>query len=137
MKLEKKKDLIARALGVGKNRLVLNNARLPEIKEAITRQDIKDLLSSGAINVKEKKGRKKNEKKTARRREGSFRQKNRGGKTKYVILTRKLRGYLKNMKIKGKSTKENYLILRKEIRASEFKSLAHFKERIKTLEVVD
>ena len=134
MKLEKKKELIARALGVGKNRISLNSTRLTEIKEAITRQDIKYLLSSGAITLKDKKGRQKSKKNRARRREGSFRQKVTGGKVKYVILTRKLRSYIKNLKMKEKITVENYRNLRKEIRASHFKSLSHLKERIGSLE---
>ena len=46
MKLEGKKDLVARTLGVGKGRIVFNVQRLEEIKQAITKQDIKDLVQA-------------------------------------------------------------------------------------------
>lgn len=133
MKLEKKKELIARALGVGKNSVILNTSRLSEIKEAITRQDAKDLLASGAISIKEKKGRKRNQKTSARRRHGSVRKKRKGGKKHYVILTRKLRAYVKKLQTKEKITMENYKQIRKEIRASNFRSLSHLKERITSM----
>ena len=57
MKLENKRSLISRALNIGKGRIVFNSARLSELKEAITKQDMKDLKESGAITIKEKKGR--------------------------------------------------------------------------------
>ena len=63
MKLENKKALVARALNVGKGRIIFNRKRLPEIKEAITKQDIKDLKSDGAIHDKEKAGKKKKRRK--------------------------------------------------------------------------
>ena len=45
MKLDKKKTIAARVLNVGKDRVWFNPERLQEIKEAITRQDIKDLIA--------------------------------------------------------------------------------------------
>ena len=101
MKLEKKKALVARTLNVGLNRIIFNQERLSEIKEAITKQDIKDLFSSGAILLKEKKGRRTVVKKK-RRRHGSVRKKINKTKQEYVVLTRKLRTHLKNLKQKNK-----------------------------------
>ena len=43
MNLQKKKELAARTLTIGKDRIMFNTSRLDEIKEAITKQDIKDL----------------------------------------------------------------------------------------------
>ena len=63
MNLGKKKKLSAKALEVGKERIVFLKPRLDEIKEAITRQDIKDLEKEGAIIIKGIKGRKKISKK--------------------------------------------------------------------------
>ena len=59
MQLAKKKELASKVLKVGKNRVVFVESSLPEIKEAITRQDILDLRKSGAIQIKEVSGRKK------------------------------------------------------------------------------
>ena len=133
MKLEKKKSLAARTLNVGEGRIVFNVERLPEIKEAITKQDIKDLKESGAIIIKEKKGRRKVERRKTRRRAGSIKKKVNTKKQDYVKLTRKLRTYLANLKNQKKISKENFRQLRKEIRASNFSSFSHMKERIKQI----
>jgi len=130
MKLEKKRNLAARTLKVGRNRIVFNTSRLNEIKEAITKQDIKELKESGAIAIKEIKGRRKIVKRKTRRRFGSIKQKVKGGKRKYVLLTRKLRVHLKYLKQNKKITQEEFLQLRKGIRSSAFRSLAHLKEHI-------
>ena len=57
--LAKKKQLAAKTLNVGKARIVFLPSRLDEIKEAITRQDILDLHKSGAITIRDIRGRKK------------------------------------------------------------------------------
>ena len=130
MRLENKKALVSRTLGIGKGRISFNPGRLSEIKEAITKQDIKDLFSSNAILIKDKGGRAKVEKRKSRRRAGSIRKKVKNSKKKYVTLTRKLRAHLKNLKDKGKISREDFLQLRREIRASNFKSQSHMNERI-------
>ena len=53
MKLDKKRALASKVLNVGKERVIFVNTRLEEIKNAITRQDIKDLLREGAIKSKD------------------------------------------------------------------------------------
>jgi len=130
MKLENKKSLASRALNVGKKRVMFNIQRLSEIKEAITKQDMKDLKESGAISIKEIKGRKTVKKRRTRRRDGSIRKNVSTRKQDYVKLTRKLRTYLRNMKERDNISTEDFKELRKEIRASEFRSLARMKERI-------
>ena len=98
MKLQGKKSLIARTLNIGKGRISFNQQRLSEIKEAITKQDIRDLQSAGAFTIKEKKGRRKIKKRKTRRRAGSIKNKVNTRKKDYVKLTRKLRAYLSNLK---------------------------------------
>jgi large subunit ribosomal protein L19e len=133
MKLENKKELVSRTLKVGLNRVVFNTARLNEIKEAITKQDVRDLFVSGAIMVKEIKGTKTKEKRKWRRRSGSIRMSPKGGKTKYVMRTRKLRDYIMRLRDNEMISRDIYLKLRQEIRASVFKDLTHLKERIEVL----
>mgnify|MGYP001612176190 CR=1 FL=1 len=135
MKLEKKKNLVARTLGVGGSRVIFNTNRLSEIKEAITKQDIKDLVQSGAIKIKEIKGRLRKEKRKTRRRIGSIRKKVSQGKREYIIITRKLRSYLKALKKKSQINLDNYYQLRKQIKSREFKTLSQMKERIAELGV--
>ncbi len=130
MKLNKKKILASKTLGVGKNRIKFNLERLKDVNEAITKQDIRDLVENGAIFIKEIKGKKKKEERKTRRRAGSVRKKVVNKKRKYIILTRKLRTYVGELKKQGNISKEQYLQLRKEIRGSAFKSKSHLKEKM-------
>ena len=74
MKL-KKRDLAAKTMKVGKDRITFVRARLEEIKEAITKQDIRDLVASGAIMIKPVKGRKTNVKRRNKRGTGKIKKK--------------------------------------------------------------
>lgn len=129
MNLRTKKELAAKALKVGKDRIVFVNARLDEIKEALTKQDIKDLKQEGAIKVKEIKGRKKNVK-TRKKSPGKIRKNVNTRKRDYVIMTRKLRGYVAEMKKRGELSAEEVIDIRKKIRNKIFRSKAHLKEYI-------
>lgn len=131
MKLDKKKQLAARTLNISKERIIFNTARLEEIKEAITKQDIRDLVNNKSITIKEIKGRRKLNKRKTRRRIGSRKKTLKNKKQTYVKLTRKLRRFLSDLKIKRIISKEKFTGLRKEIRNYSFKSLAQLKERIK------
>ena len=133
MNLKKKKALIARTLEVGKGRIRFNTGRLPEIKEALTKQDVRDLLQSGAIRVNEIHGRKAVVRRKSRRKQGSVRKKIKSGKRGYIIITRKLRSYLADLRRKGQVSDEHYIKLRKEIRARNHSTKARFKERIAQL----
>ena len=130
MNIRKKKILAANTMGVGKDRIVFNVERLDEIKEAITKQDIRDLVSAGAIYVKDIKGRTAVVKSKTRRRAGSIRKKVKNSKTTYVIITRKLRGYISELRDQEKITEEQFWKLRKDIRARTFKSKSHLKEHL-------
>lgn len=130
MNLKKKKALAARTLKVGKSRIVFLKPRLGETKEAITKQDIKDLKKEGAIVVKEIKGRRKNPKRKIKRSVGNIRKKVNTRKRDYVIMTRKLRKYVSEMKNKGVLSKEEVIEIRKKIRNKIFRSKAHLKEYI-------
>jgi len=134
MKLENKKELASRALGIGMGRIVFNTNRLSEIKEAITKQDIRDLVADGAIIIREVKGRKTIVKSNSRRRAGSVRKKIKSGKRAYITRTRKMRSLIRQLRSTGKVTEEIYLLIRKEIRASLFRDTVHLKERLKELE---
>jgi large subunit ribosomal protein L19e len=133
MNLKNKKLLAQRTLNVGKERIVFLKSRLDEIKEAITKQDIKNLQESGAIVVREIKGRRKNLKKKAKRSKGNIRKKVNKRKQNYVILTRKLRRHLSEAKNQKKITKEELKNLRKKIRNKEFKNKNHLGEFLKSL----
>ncbi|MGV8142546.1 MAG: 50S ribosomal protein L19e [Candidatus Pacearchaeota archaeon] len=129
MDLTKKRELAARTLGIGVGRVMFNIQRIDEIKEAISKQDIRDLVADKAIFIRDIKGRKAN---TARkrRRAGSIRMKPNNRKREYIIITRKSRAYVAELRKQGKLTNEEFLKLRREIRSKQFKNKAHLKERI-------
>ena len=130
MNLGKKKSLAARTLKIGKERIVFVQSRLDEIKEAITKQDIRDLQKEGAIIIKEIKGRRKIKKKSKKRSVGNIKKKLNKRKQGYVKMTRKLRSYVAEMKKQGKLSKEDVSDIRKKIRNRIFRSKAHLKEYI-------
>lgn len=130
MNLRKKKELAAKTFNVGKQRIAFTTSSLKEIGEAITKNDLKDLQKEGAIIIKEKKGRKKKEKPKRQKSTGNIRKKINTRKRDYVILTRKLRKYIANLKNQGNLTKEEVKDLRKKIRNKQFKSQSSLKQHI-------
>src|SRR3989344_5543852 len=130
MNLAKKKSLAARVFGVGKSRVVLAKSRLNEIKEAITKQDIRDLKKDGAIGVLEIKGRKTKPAAKTRKGPGKVKKKVNKGKKEYMAMTRKLRKQLYHIKNSGEIAKEDYKDARKKIRNRFFKSKSHLKEHL-------
>ncbi len=131
MDLSKKKILAARTLEVGKSRIIFIKERLSEIKDAITKQDIRDLYKEGAIKIKEIKGRRKITKRKRSRGIGKIKKRPNQKKRNYLILTRKLRKHLASLKDQGKISKEDLISLRKRIRNKQFKSKANLKENLK------
>jgi ribosomal protein L19E len=133
MNLRNKKELVARMSKVGKDRVKFTRARMDEIKEAITKQDFKELIQSGAIVIKPIKGRRTNVKRRNRRGPGKIKKKVNTRKQDYVIMTRKLRAYSKAMEEQGKITREEHKEIRKRIRNRAFKSKANLKLYIEGL----
>ena len=133
MKLDKKKELAAKVLKVGKARIIFVKGSEEQIKEAITRQDIVDLKEAGAIKIREVKGRKTNVKRKHRRGMGKVKKRVNKKKQIYVKLTRKLRKVLGGMKRMGKIDNEKYRNARKMIKASRFKSKRHMHDSVEEM----
>ena len=132
MSLEKKKELAKRTFDVGKGRIVFIESRLDDIKEAITKQDIRDLQKDGAIIIKPIGGRKKNVKR-GRRGVGKIRKRNIIRKRGYVNLTRKLRKYLLTLGENEKLSKNVLKDIKKKIRNKAFRSKEHLKEHLREI----
>lgn len=128
MNLKKKKALAVRTFDVGEERIKFVESRLDEIKEALTKQDMRDLYNDGAIIIEDIKGRKAKPKKKGKRKAGNIKKRVNKRKEKYVILTRKLRKHLKE--IEKKLTKKEKEDLRNKIRNKFFTSKANFKEYV-------
>lgn len=130
MNLGKKKALASRTLNVGKERIFFVPSRLDEIKEAMTKQDIRDLNKEGAILIKEIKGRRTKPKRKTKKSDGNKKKNIRNKKKRYIAHTRKLRKYLKEIKKQGKISKKGAKEIRKKIRNKDYKSKAHLKSQI-------
>jgi large subunit ribosomal protein L19e len=132
MNLKKKKILAQKVLKVGKARIVFLKPRLEEIKEAITKQDIRDLYNEGAISIKEIKGKKKFIKRKSKG-VGRVKKNVSTRKEDYMNLIRKQRKYIAEIKNQGRLTTEEAKSIRKKIRNKDFRSLAYLKEYIREL----
>ncbi len=128
MNLRKKRALAARTFGVGIGRIEFLEPRLDEIKEAITKQDIRDLHKDGAIIIKKVRGRKTRVIKSKKKTTGNIRKKLNKRKRNYVVLTRKLRKHLAENR--EKFTEKERKDLRKKIRNKFFRSKSHLKEHL-------
>ncbi len=130
MNLKKKKELAAKSLGVGKNKIYFSPDSLNEIKEAITKQDIKTLYDEGIIKIKPTPGRKKVVRRKRRKGPGKIKMKLKHRKRDYVKITRKLRSYLATLKNNNDISIEVYYDIRKKIKMRVFKNMANFKEHL-------
>ena len=127
MNLKKKKELASRCLKVGKDRILFPASASEEIKEARTKQDIRDLYTNGIIKIKPVQGRKKVIKKSRQRTSGNIKKKVKKKKQEYVRITRKLRNYVLELKKQEKISPEDYRDMRKKIKNRIFKSKANLK----------
>jgi large subunit ribosomal protein L19e len=138
MKLNNKKALIARMLGVGKSRVFIDNNRLNEIKEAITKADLRSLVKKGVIGKTPVRGisryriREKRLLKRRGRRVGIGGRK--GNKTArnppkklWMIKIRLQREFLRVLKEKGLVSTEIYRKLYMMAKSGFFKSRRHLK----------
>lgn len=131
MNLNKKKLLAARTLKVGIERIFFVPSRLGEIKEAMTKQDIRDLHKEEIILIKPVKGRKKSTQRKSKKGQGNKRKNIRKKKRNYLLITRKLRRHLRELRSKGEVSGERIKEMRKKIRARDYKSKAHMISQIK------
>lgn len=132
MNLGKKKILSARTLKIGKDRVQFITSRLEDIKQALSKADIRDLFKDGAIKIKPIKGKKKLIKRK-RRGPGKIKKKINKRKQEYVKSTRKLRAYVAELKKKNELSPEEVKEIRKKIRNRDFKSKAQLKIYISNL----
>lgn len=129
MKLDRKKKLAAKVLDVGLERVWFNPARLDDVKEAITRQDIRDLIKEKVIKIKPTTGKKAKKKRKWRRGPGK-KKKVVTDKREYVLKIRKMRQYLKMLRQIDKLSSAEYKKLRNHAKSGIFTDLRHLKEHI-------
>lgn len=117
MDLKKQKQLAARTLNVGINRIWIDPNRVEEVQGAITRADIRNLIDSGAIKKKGKTGSSQGRARAKKRQKEKGRKKGHGrrkgskkarGESKWKDNIRALRKKLKSLKENGKISQSSY-----------------------------
>ena len=139
MNLGKQKNLAARALGISKKRIKFN-LEIPEakkeLKELISREGVKDLVSEKIISKLPKKGisrtsaNKIAEQKKKGRRQGQGSRKGTANarfksKDKWMIKIRALRSLLKKYKIDGRFDSKTYRDLYRKSKGNFFRNKRH------------
>jgi large subunit ribosomal protein L19e len=128
MNLENKKEMVARIAGVGKGRVRFNPEKLEDIEDAVTRAEVRALISQGTVKINHIKGQTRRQK-SRKRGPGSRKGKKTartGRKEKWVRQVRALRRYLK--KVKPNISKKLYWAAYKKVKGGEIRSVARLKE---------
>ncbi len=138
MDLKSKKRIAASVFGCSPYRIVFDEHHLDEIKEAITREDIKILIHKGFIKKKQIKGISKvrfvrlreKKKKGHRKGHGSRKGKKTARNDKkelWINRVRKQRVYLKELKEKQLISSKDYRLFYRRVKGGVFRSLRHLK----------
>ena len=139
--IRKKRELIARILGVGVNRVRFEPDKLDDVADSITRENMRTLINNGTIWTIKPRGtsRARAEAKRAIRRKhgvgtGSKKGKKSartGKKQVYVIRVRAMRHHLKVLKDRNDITRGIYWGIYKKVNGGQVRSLAHLRELVK------
>ena len=138
MKLTNQKKIAAGILKVGVNRIIFNEDRLKDIKEAITKEDIRALIKEKAISSKPIKGissfrskKNKAQKRKGRRKGTGSRKGSRGAriprKKEWMAKVRTQRKLIKLLKEKKLIISKTYNVLYRKIKGNTFRSRKHIK----------
>ncbi|MEF8853027.1 MAG: 50S ribosomal protein L19e [Haloarculaceae archaeon] len=139
--LSAQKRMAADVMAVGKNRVWLDPERQGEIVEAITRQDVRDLVDEGAIRAEEPKGnsrgraRERQEKRAYGHRKGQGSRRGTAGgreneKDKWVSSIRAQRRKLRELRDDGTISRSTYRELYDRASGGEFDSVADIERTI-------
>lgn len=139
--LRDKRELAARTLGVGANRLRFEPEYIDDVIDAITRDDIRSLVTARTIYIVEKKGTSRGRArakhlKNKKRGRGPGSKKGRKGaregkKQIWVKKVRAQRRHIKIMKSRGDIDKKAFWSLYKKINGGQVRSLSHLRELVK------
>jgi large subunit ribosomal protein L19e len=139
--IRKKRELIARILSVGVNRVRFEPDKLDDVADSITRENMRTLIKNGTIWTIKPRGtsRARAEAKRAIRRKhgvgtGSKKGKKSartGKKQVYVIRVRAMRHHLKVLKDRNDITRGTYWGIYKKVNGGQVRSLAHLRELVK------
>lgn len=135
--LKTKRQLVSRILGVGVDRIKFDPEHLDEVADAITRDNIRSLVTANVIEIESIKGTSKGRshfKKIQRNRRGTKQGSKKGtkgarsGKKEvYVKRIRAMRHQLKVSKDRKEITNDSYWNLYKQVSGNQVRNLAHLR----------
>jgi len=138
--LKTKRRLVARILGVGANRIKFDSDYLDDVADAITRDNIRSLLTANIIEVRPIKGTSKgraHHKKSQRRKRGTKQGSKKGAKGTrigkkqvYVRKIKALRHRLKVSKGRKEITNQDYWKLYRQVGGNQVRNIAHLRTLI-------
>lgn len=139
--LKSQKRMASEIMDVGKNRVIIDPEMQDKVEEAITRQDIRNLIEGGAISKKDVKGTskarakhsKKQKAKGLRKGHGSRKgSKNarKGSKEKWMEKIRAIRARLKEMKEDEEISKDEYRKLYDMSKGGFFRDVKHLENHV-------
>src|SRR5574339_268620 len=115
--LKKKRELVARMLNVGANRVRFEPDKLDDIADSITREDIRSLIKNGVIWTAKTKG-------TSRA----------GAKAKLQVKKiRTMKYHLKILKSRNDINRDIFWSLYKKVNGGQIRSLSHLRENIREI----
>jgi large subunit ribosomal protein L19e len=139
--IRKKRELVARILGVGANRVRFEPDKLEDVADSITRDNIRSLVNSGAIWTVKARGTsrgKAEEKRAVWKVHGKGPGSKKGKKTTrvgkkqvYVVRVRSMRHHLKVLKDRKEITNDVYWQIYKKVNGGQVRSLAHLRDLVK------
>lgn len=138
--LKTKRKLVSRVLGVGLDRIKFDPNYIDDVADAITRDNIRSLVTANVIEVKPIKGTSKGRAhfKKAQRKKRSTKHGSKKGrkgarigkKEVYVRRTRAMRHQLKVSKARKEITNESYWKLYRQVSGNQVRNLAHLRSLI-------
>ncbi len=148
MKLKTQKRLAAHVLGVSKKRAKFDPERLEDIKEAITKTDMRGLISEKAIRKISKKGTSKARTREAKKQRAKGLRKGpstrKGTKSARVprkgVWIKKIRNqreFLKELREKEKISKQTFVDLYKKSKGNFFRSRRHIMIYLKDHKLIE
>jgi large subunit ribosomal protein L19e len=138
------KRIVASILKCGVNRVWFDPARIPDIENAISREDLRGLITDGAIKAHQKKGvsrgraRARIAKRSYGHCKGAGKRKGAAGarnpsKTAWVQKIRAIRKVLVEMRDAGTIDRHLYRIIYRKAAGGQFRSVAHMKAQMEIL----
>lgn len=138
--LRTKRQLVSRILGIGVDRVKFDPEYLDDVADAITRDNIRSLITAKIIQIRPIKGTSKGRayfKKLQRSKRGTKQGSKKGGKGArigkkevYVNKIRAMRHQLKVSKSRKEVTNDSYWKLYKQVSGNQVRNLAHLRTLI-------